>query len=186
MNVYDFDKTICYKDSTFGFWCFCLARKPWIIIFLPVQLLGLLVYHLRLTNKLSMWWMYLRAMNVSDELVKSFADKQEKNLCEWYLRQKQPTDVIVSASPEFIIQELCNRLGVSCIASQVDMQTGKYQKPACSGKQKVKQFRERYPNVDIQESYGNAESDQYIMNEGKHAYLVKNYSQTEADFQQWH
>ncbi|MBQ8806512.1 MAG: haloacid dehalogenase-like hydrolase [Bacteroidaceae bacterium] len=180
MNVYDFDKTICYKDSTFGFWCFCLTKKPWIILFLPLQFLALL------TRKMSWWWIYLRVMNVNESLIKEFADKHERHICDWYLQQKQPTDVIVSASPEFIIREMATRLGVDCVASQVDMETGRYYKPSCSGKQKVVQFRAKYPDTVIQSSYGNAESDQYIMNEGTHAYLVKNYSRTDANFQQWH
>ena len=186
MNVYDFDKTICYKDSTFAFWCFCVKKKPWIIVLLPIQLLGLLAHRLHLTNKANAWWMYLRFMDINDSVIQKFADKHEKNICDWYLRQKRPSDVIVSASADFIITEMCRRLGVSCVASQVDINTGRYHKPACHGKEKVKQFRAVYPDAVVEESYGNAESDQYIMNEGQHAYLVKNYSRTEVDFQQWH
>lgn len=186
MNVYDFDKTICYKDSTFAFWCFCLKKKPWIIVFLPIQMFSLLLHRLGLTNKPNGWWMYLRFMDVNDAMIQQFANKHEKYICEWYLQQKQSDDVIVSASADFIIQEMCKRLGVSCVASQVDIETGRYSQPACHGKEKVRQFRAVYPSAIVHKSYGNAESDQYIMNEGQHAYLVKNYSRTDADFQQWH
>lgn len=186
MNVYDFDKTICFKDSTFGFWKYCVLRKPWLLLLLPIQFLGAIPYCLKLTNKLNGWWMYIRFLNVNDNLVKAFADKHERHICDWYLQQKQPDDVIVSASPAFLIQEFAQRLGVSCVASDVDSETGRYHKPACSGKEKVKQFRAQYPDAVVNASYGNAESDQYIMNEGRHAYLVKNFSRTDANFQQWH
>jgi hypothetical protein len=186
MNVYDFDKTICFKDSTFAFWCFCLKRYPWIIVFLPIQMLSLALHRFGITDRPNRWWMYLRFIQVDQEFIKKFADKHEKNICEWYLQQKQPDDVIVSAAADFIIQEMCHRLGVAYVASQVDIETGRYLQPACHGREKVRQFRAAYPDAVVHKSYGNAESDQYIMNEGQHAYLVRNFSNTNADFQQWH
>lgn len=186
MNVYDFDGTICYKDCTFAFWRYCVKKNPLILLLLPIQFLGMCASLLKLTNKFDLWWIYLRFINVNDNLIKDFADKHEKHMCDWYLRQKQPTDVIVSASPEFLIKEFCARLGVAYVASQVDIETGRYYKPSCRGKEKVKQFREQYPNAQVFASYGNAESDQYIMDEGQHAYLIKNFSRSDADIQQWH
>jgi phosphoserine phosphatase len=106
-------------------------------------------------------------------------------MCTWYLQQKRPDDVIVSASPAFLIKEFAQRLGVAYVASDVDIETGRYHKPACKGKEKVKQFRAVYPDAVVESSYGNAESDQYIMREGQHAYLVRNFSNVDADFQQW-
>lgn len=185
MNVYDFDKTICFKDSTFAFWKYCVLRKPWLVLLLPIQCIGAIPYCLKLTKKLNAWWMYIRFVNVNDAMIKNFADKHERYICDWYLQQKHPDDVIVSASPAFLIKEFAQRLGVTCVASDVDIETGRYHKPSCSGKEKVKQFRAVYPNAEVYASYGNAESDQYIMREGQHAYLVRNFSRTDADFQQW-
>ena len=186
MNVYDFDKTICFKDTTFEFWKYCVIRRPWLLLLLPIQFIGSIPVFLKMSDKLNAWWMYIRFVNVNETLIKKFADKHERHICDWYLQQKRPEDVIVSASPEFLIKEFAQRLGVSCVASDVDIETGRYHKPACKGKEKVKQFRATYPDAVVESSYGNAESDQYIMREGQHAYLVRNYSKVDADFQQWY
>ena len=186
MNVYDFDKTICFKDCTFGFWKYCIKQKPWLTLLLPIQIIGCIPYTLKLSNKLNAWWLYLRFLDVDEAFVRQFADKHEQHMCDWYLQQKQPSDIIVSASPKFLIQEFATRLGVSYVASDVDVKTGKYYQPACSGREKVRQFRLVYPDAEVDASYGNAESDQYILEEGKHAYMVYNHNKHDADFQQWH
>ena len=185
MNVYDFDQTICYKDCTFGFWRYCVCRNPLLLLCLPFQLLGSIPVMLKMTNKMNAWWMYIRFVNVNETLIQKFVDKHERHMCTWYLQQKRPDDVIVSASPAFLIKEFAQRLGVAYVASDVDIETGRYHKPACKGKEKVKQFRAVYPDAVVESSYGNAESDQYIMREGQHAYLVRNFSNVDADFQQW-
>lgn len=93
------------------------------------------------------------------------------------MQQKQNTDVIVSASPEFLIKEMCDRLGVSWyVASQIDFKTGKVQRSICRGQEKVIQFREKYPDVYVDKSYGNSESDKPIIAIGEHGYMVKNHS----------
>ena len=186
MNIYDFDGTICYKDCTLAFWKYCILKNPLILLLLPIQGIGACLYSLKLTKKTNWFFIFLRFINVDNITIKNFVDKHEKYICNWYFAQKQPTDVIVSASPEFLIKEFCSRLGVSCVASQVDIETGKSYKPVCKGKEKVKQFRELYPDAQVLSSYGNSESDKYIMEEGKHAYLVQNFSCTDVNIQQWY
>ena len=88
----------------------------------------------------------------------------------------KPTDVIVSASPEFLIKEMADRLGVQYVASQIDFRTGKYKNPPCAGKQKVVQFRRLFPDVKIKDAYGNSKSDLYILKEAENGYMVKNKS----------
>ena len=186
MKVYDFDGTICYKDCSFAFWRYCIKMRPWILLMLPVQLIGICIHCVNLTRKMDSWWIYLRLARIDDAIIKSFVDQHERYICDWYLQQKQTTDVIISASPEFLVKEFCERLNVAYIASHIDVRTGKRSKPYCHGKEKVKRFREQYPNATISESYGNAESDRYIMEEGQHAYLVQNLSRSDVNIQQWY
>ena len=180
INVYDFDKTICFKDSTIGFWKFCIKKKPIILICLPIQFVSLILYQTGIIKDMSLFYTYIKFFKGDKKYIKEFCDIQIHNICEWYLNQKQPTDVIVSASPEFLIKELCEKLGIRYVASQVDYKTGKYKKLPCKGKQKPIQFYEKFQDEKIAKSYGNAKSDIYMIKSGKEGYMVKNLSKTET------
>ena len=182
VNVYDFDGTIYLDNSLKEFSIFCAKKKPIILICFPIQMFFLLLFRLNITKDLSHFYLFLRLLKKSEKenLIKEFWDLNEDKVCKWYLDQKKETDIIVSASPEFLIKEISNRLGVSCIASDISIETGKNYR-TCRGKDKVVMFYEKYPNTIINESYGNAKSDYYIMEEGKCGYFVKNITTTESD-----
>ena len=54
MNVYDFDKTIYDGDSTVDFYIYCLKKFPQIIILLPMQLIAIIKYKMKVINKTKM------------------------------------------------------------------------------------------------------------------------------------
>lgn len=177
MNVYDFDKTIYHGDSSIHFWLYCIKRNPFILILLPIQLLNYILIQLKVTQNKSMFFSFVRFFK-NEKIVSDFWDKHEKNLCTWYLEQNKKTDVIVSASPQFLIQEIARRLGVDCIASNISFQTGKCLDKNCKGPQKVVFFRQKYPNQEVEKSYGDSETDRFIMELAKEAYFVENISTT--------
>ena len=170
VNVYDFDGTIYLNNSLKEFSIFCAKKKPIILICLPIQMFFLLLFKLNITKDLSHFYLFLRLLKKS---------VKEHKLCKWYLDQKRKDDIIVSASPEFLIKEIAKRLGVSCIASDISLETGKNFR-TCRGKEKVTMFYENYPNAIISKSYGNAKSDYYIMEEGQYGYFVKNITTDES------
>ena len=131
MNVYDFDGTICFKSSPIVFWKICIKRKPIILICLPIQTVGFLLYKYGLIKDPSLFYIFTRFFKDETKVIKEFCDTQEKNMCEWYLKQKMDDDIIVSASPEFLIKEMAKRLNVSYVASKVDFRTGKFIDPPC-------------------------------------------------------
>lgn len=186
VNVYDFDETICFKDSTLGFWKYCIKKKPIILICIPLQALSIILYKLGITKDISLFYIFLKFLKEDTKYIQEFCDIQIQNMCKWYIEQKQPTDVIVSASPEFLIKELCGRLGVRYVASQVDYKTGKYSKLPCKGKQKPIQFYEKFKNEIVNKSYGNAKSDIYMIKAGKEGYMVKNQSISEMKIEKIH
>ena len=51
INAYDFDKTIYDGDSSIDFYFFCLKRNKRILLCLPVQILGFLLYIFKIKNK---------------------------------------------------------------------------------------------------------------------------------------
>lgn len=69
------------------------------------------------------------------------------NIKPFYLEQKKDDDVIISASPEFLLKPVCKRLKIkNLMASKVDMHSGKYSGVNCHGKEKVKRFYEAFPD----------------------------------------
>ena len=108
-----------------------------------------------------------------EELVELFTWRHVKNIKGWYLQQQKEDDVVISASPEFLIQSFCRKLNIqSIMASKVDIHTGKYDGLNCHGEEKVRRFYERYPNGIIDEFYSDSRSDTPLAKISKRAYLV--------------
>ena len=95
----------------------------------------------------------------------------EHKLREYYLLQKHQTDVIVSASPEFMLMPICAKLGVNLIASRVDPKTGVSQ-TNCFGEEKVRRFRALYPDVHVHSFYSDSLSDTPLAKLAQESFLV--------------
>ena len=161
MNVYDFDDTIFRGDSTRAFWAYCLKRAPGLARFLPRQCAA--------------------AVRVpdADAWAEDFWRTHERRFRPWYLAQKQPDDLVVSASPEFLLAPACRRLGIRPpIASRVDARTGRYTGLNCKGAEKVSRFREQYPDAEIGQFYSDSRSDAPLAHLARRAFLVRGDSYT--------
>ena len=163
MNVYDFDKTIYYGDSTADFYLFCLKRHKKILTLAP-SLLGafLKFYVFKRGTKTEFKEKMYRFLTFCDteKDVKDFWKEYIGNIKPFYLEQKEDDDVIISASPEFLLKPVCKRLKIKdLIASKVDMQSGKYSGINCHGKEKVKRFYEVFPDGKIDNFYSDSYSD---------------------------
>ena len=86
---------------------------------------------------------------------------------------KQSTDVIISASPEFLLNPICNQLGVSMLATRVDNKTGLFNGENCHGEEKVRRFYEAYPNGEVDEFYSDLYCDTPLARIAQKAYIVK-------------
>lgn len=176
MNVYDFDKTIYSGDSTVDFYLFCLGRHPGIIKMFPSQFAATVKYFAKNADKTGMkegFFSFLTCVpNVEGE-VNLFWSKNERKIKHWYLAQKRVDDVIISASPEFLLQPACERIGVShLIASKVDVKTGKFLSVNCGGKEKVIRFQEEFPESTIEKFYSDSESDRPTAGLAMEAFFV--------------
>lgn len=174
MNVYDFDKTIYAKDSSIDFFIFNL-RKDWTILrFAPKQLWALLNYKLKRLSKTRMkqvFYTYFKTIDDMDARVNEFWAKHEHNVRPFYLPQHQPTDVVISASPTFLLAPLMAKWGVNLIATDVDPKTG-LSGENCWGPEKVKRFLARYPKGKIDEFYSDHLSDVHLAELAQAAFLV--------------
>ena len=180
MNVYDFDYTIYAGDSTLDFYFFCLKKQPSIVIALPTQVYGAILYKLKKCTKTEFkekFYCFLPLLKNVDKLIEEFWEKNKHKMKEFYFKQKQPDDVIISASPSFLLKSICNKLEIKhLIASQVDKLSGKYTGLNCYGEEKVKRFKELFPLTVIDNFYSDSLSDTPIAKYANHAFLVSQNS----------
>ena len=83
---------------------------------------------------------FLRYLPADEARVNRFWEQHNRKIKKWYLDKKQENDVIVSASPVFLLGPISRKLGVSLIATEVDPASGRFSGLNCSGKEKVRRF----------------------------------------------
>ena len=177
MNVYDFDKTIFKTDSTVGLVKYLYVHRPKTLLSIPRTVLFGLGYGLhiipKLTFKTNLYHMFVFVDDM-DEVLDKYVDAKIGNVQKWYYDQQKEDDVIISASPEFLIQRFAKKLGVKyAMASRVDMNTGAYDGLNCHGKEKVRRFYECFPNGNIDGFWSDSLSDTPLAAIAKEAYIVK-------------
>ncbi len=177
MNVYDFDGTIYDGDSTLDFYFFCIKHNPRVLCMLPKQLKGLILYLLcRIDKTRFKEYFYTFLQNIAnvDDLLNFFWKLNKKKIKRWYLLQRSENDVIISASPEFLLKPICSCLNVKyLLASIVDKSTGKFNGDNCEGEAKVRRFKERFFNMKIDAFYSDSLKDTPLARLAQKSYLIK-------------
>ena len=175
VNVYDFDDTIYQGDSSIDFWKFCLRRHPKILLSLPRVSVSFCKYLFGLCRKTEFkeaFFSFLRYVPDVEEDVSLFWKRHSTKIQQWYLAQKQDSDVIISASPEFLLRPAADKLGVSLIASTVDVKSGKFTGENCKGEEKVRRFSEEYQGVEIEKFYSDSLSDTPLAERAGEAFII--------------
>lgn len=178
MNTYDFDKTICVKDSSVTFYKYCLKKYPaavWRTI--PATLRKAAAYIAgRISTKelKEQLFSFLRYIDDIDSVVSDFWQEKFYMVGDWYLRQKRDDDIIISASPEFLLAPAAARLGVGLIGTVMDKKTGRITGENCHDREKVKRFYAQYPDAHTECFYSDSLSDSPMAEIADKAYLVKN------------
>jgi phosphatidylglycerophosphatase C len=176
MNVYDFDQTIFYPDSSYCFLMHCLKKYP--AAFLPAlpgfilrgagKLMGVTSTQ-RLKEKIFSF--VSRVPDVDAEL-EEFWSGHEKNIQSWYLAQRREDDLIISASPDFIVRPAAERLGVRLIATPMDKRTGRICGKNCHDEEKVRRFRAEFPDEQVEEFYSDSLHDTPMARLAQRAFIV--------------
>ncbi|SNU05240.1 Phosphoserine phosphatase [Lachnospiraceae bacterium] len=175
MNVYDFDGTIFYSDCSIGFAFWCLKRHPklWFSYF-PQALKSFFQFKKgKIPNYLMQRKMfsYLTMIDDFDVQIEKYWDKYEKRISEWYLAQKRPDDLIISASPSCIIGPIARRLGVNYIATEYDLEYGVFVNNLMYAKEKAKYIIDHgFPVID--NFYSDSLADTPIALCAEKAYLI--------------
>ncbi len=178
MNVYDFDGTVYRGDSSVDFYLFCLRRHPSVLARFPAQAAAFFRYRRKKCNKTAMkgvFFSYLSKISDLDVELTAFWMSHEKNIFPYYLAQKRADDVIISASPEFLLAPIAKKLGVPPpIGSRVDPETGAFASKNCHDTEKVTRFFEVYgENAEIERFYSDSRSDSPLAALAQEAFFVK-------------
>ena len=177
MNLYDFDETIYDGDSTRDFVLYCYKNYPRTLAYLPRQLAAVTSYMAGKIDKTTFkerYFSMFAAVPDIDSALADFWDSHADRIMRYYPRQARQDDVVISASPEFIVRPLCERLGLThVIASDVDKFTGHFNGANCYGAEKVRRLEEAgYDLGEVEQVYSDSLSDTPIAELGQEAFIV--------------
>lgn len=180
MHVYDFDNTIYDGESVFDFFLFCIEKKPSYLKYLPLMLRKLLRYkrckmsieELTESAERVAYQMFQKA-DCLEEWVAEFWDRREHRIKSFYRAQQREDDLVITASPGFLMGEIFRRIGVrNFICSEIDPQTGKLEF-LCYHQNKAKVFSKRFQNAKVEEFYTDSRNDQPMIDLAEEAFLVR-------------
>lgn len=178
MNVYDFDETIYDGDSTRDFVVFLLRRQPSLLGYIPGQVKLFLDYSKGKITKTAFkegyYGMFAGVKDI-DLALSDFWQEYKSKIKPYYLEQQRPDDLIISASPEFLLQPICDHLGITgLLASRIDRTSGACQGENCHGSEKVRRFLAAgYDENDVEGFYSDSCSDFPLAELAQQAYMVQ-------------
>ena len=185
MNVYDFDGTIFPSDCSIGFCIWCMNRHPklWFTFFPKAIRITVLIKMGKMPEYLKQrkFFSYLTLLDDFDVQITRYWDKNEKKIASWYLAQKRPDDLIISASPACIIEPIAKRLGVNFMATEYDREYGVFLNNLMYAKEKAKYiFDHGFPLIE--NFYSDSLADTPLALCAEKAHLVTNKASTVVDW----
>jgi len=176
MNIYDFDKTLYGSDSTVDFLKYSVKKHPSLLRFLPAMGWAASLYALKQIDKTAMKQRFYRIFTGYDAegLLEEFWDVHQHKIFSWYPRQQREDDIVISASPEFLLKPICARLGIRhLIASRVDPKTGEYTGENCWGPEKPRRLEAEMGITHCEKFFSDSYSDQPLADIAGEAFLIK-------------
>ena len=180
MRVFDFDSTIYDGESGMDIFLYYLKKEPKLISkYIPKFGEGFIRYKLgkvTIEDVKNEYSFMLRECcqqlpHIAEDIV-NFWDEHEKKMKGFYAKIQKEDDVIVSACPEVMLEEICRRIGVkNFIGSEVDLATGEIGR-ICYKENKVPAFYARYGEQEIDEFYTDSMNDRAMMDIAKDVYYV--------------
>lgn len=185
MNVYDFDGTIYPTDCSIGFCMWCMKKHPKMYFTFAPKILKNLI--LRKLGKIPEYEMqreffgYLTMVDDFEEQIERYWDKNEGKIASWYLAQKKPDDLIISASPDCVIGPIAKRLGVNFIATEYNRKYGVFLNNLMYAQEKAQYIIDHgFPVID--NFYSDSLADTPIALCAEKAFLVKDKASTVVDW----
>ena len=185
MNVYDFDGTIFPSNCTIGFAMWCMNRHPKLYFtYAPRAVKSVILYKLgKMQSYLLLRELYSYLLDIDDfdVQIERYWDKNERRISSWYLEQKRPDDLIISASPLCVIEPIARRLGVECVATDYDREFGVLLNNLMYAREKSRYIIEHGFPV-IEHFYSDSLSDMPLALCADQAHLVTNRAQKVTDW----
>ena len=180
MNVYDFDNTIYRGESGVDLFLGYLKKYPKLLKMFPMAVKCIYKYK---TGKMSLDEVMDKYAGVVENFAQSiediegdvvdFWDKNSSKIKSFYLRQRQDDDIIISACLDVVLEEICRRLNIkNFVGSKTDLESRKLV-DFCFRENKVKAFKEKFPDAEIDNFYTDSLNDQPMIDLARNAYLVK-------------
>lgn len=184
MNVYDFDNTIYRGESGVSIFFFYLKRDLKLLKKIPWGLE--LIYRYK-TGKMTMDQVldkysgfvveYGQSIPNFEKDIKGFWDIHEHRIKPFYLQQQREDDVIVSACPDIILEEMLRRLNIkNYITTETEEGTMRLLN-FCYREKKVEAFKKKYPDTVIENFYTDSKNDSAMFALAKNVYMVKGNKQ---------
>lgn len=124
---------------------------------------------------------YLTMVDNFDEEIERYWNKNEKKIAPWYLKQKRPDDLIISASPDCIIGPIAKRLGVNFIATEFNRKYGVFLNNLMYAQEKAQYMIDHgFPMID--NFYSDSLADTPLALCAEKAHLVKDKARTVIDW----
>ena len=180
VNVYDFDNTIYDGETLVDFVLYFVRRDVKIWKYMPKLVVIALkdMFHLFTVEDAVEAYAsflegyYVNAGDISGAVV-DFWNKNEKKIKPWYSEVRKHSDIIVSGTTYFVLDEIMKRMGIkNYVGSSIDKKTGKFVR-LCFLENKVKIFNELYPGTHIDNFYTDSMNDKAMMDIADNVYLVK-------------
>ncbi len=151
IDIYDFDKTIIPFDSGSLFALYCAVHYPWVLICLPVISIAGLLMLLKIINFTAFkktCFMFVPLIPL-EKAVKKFWDKHEAEVYKWFLEKEKRNYVVISASPDFLLNEISERLSFNHLISTRHNKNGIIIGENCRDEEKVLRFKKEFPDAKV-------------------------------------
>jgi putative flippase GtrA len=109
-----------------------------------------------------------------DKYIEPFWEENAHKVKSWYLGKDHARDIIISASPEFLLKPVCKQIGIAClIATRMDKTTGTIIGENCYGEEKKRKLFTVFNDIIVEEAYSDSLSDKPLLLLAQTAYLVR-------------
>lgn len=155
IDIYDFDGTIVPFDSGSLFAVYCLLHYPYLFLLLPfaapvllIALLLMLMKIISFTDFKKLCFLFVPFIPLK-KAVNGFWNKHENEVHKWFADRKRYA-VVISASPDFLLEEIQKRLGFEkLICTRHNRKTGAIIGENCRDEEKVKRLYLEFDKNEI-------------------------------------
>lgn len=176
-NIYDFDDTIYKGDTFIDLLKYSFLRHPFLLLNSIFKTIPL--YFKYKKNSIPFERVketllsFLFKINNKDKYIKKFINSKKENIKTWYINNQKENDIIISASYEIWIKPFCNEIGIKNVIATKTDNIGNIIGKNCKREEKVRRLNEEFPNIVIDESYSDSQTDIPMLEVAKKAFVVE-------------